>query len=199
MKRRTFLGTTGTAVGLIGLAGCLGPGGEETPTDQPEETGTPTESPTETETETPTETATETPTETATETATQTDGAGGTDTATGTGTGTDQQQIATHYRFGGSVEAWMGREPQRIADAQNPTLELEAGRTYEVTWENLDGVPHDFTILDSEENVLAQTEMASEEGASLTLTFTASQEMAQYICTIHPSTMVGGIEITGGG
>lgn len=142
-------------------------------------------------TETPTETVTETPTETPTDTPTE----AGTPAETATPGG---QQIATHYRLGARVQGWQGREPQRIADTENPTLQLEAGRTYEVTWENLDGVPHDFTIQDAQGNNLSGTEIMSEEGQTLTLTFTASEEMAKYICTVHPTTMVGDIQFGGG-
>jgi hypothetical protein len=50
------------------------------------------------------------------------------------------------YRFGGHVEAWEGRAPEPIAGESNPTLQLEAGTEYEVVWENLDGVIHNFAI-----------------------------------------------------
>ncbi len=128
-----------------------------------------------------------------------TTGAGGTAGGEGT-TGSDgDSEPAVHYRFGGRVSAWQGREPETIADSTNPTLNLEAGQTYRVTWENLDGVAHNFTIQDSSGSNLASTATTSEEGATLTFTFTASEQMAQYICTIHPTTMVGDIELGGGG
>lgn len=156
------------SVTTIGIAGCAGTGN-----------GGGEETPTETPTGTPTGTATETPTATPTET----DGA---------------QQVAAHFKFGGKIEGWQGREPQRIGGTQNPTLTLEAGKKYKATWENLDGAPHNFTIKDSNGNTLTSTETMSTEGNSLSLTFTASEEMAQYICTVHPSSMVGTITIGGG-
>ncbi|RBI59125.1 hypothetical protein DMJ13_23405 [halophilic archaeon] len=108
------------------------------------------------------------------------------------------QTVAQTYRFGGEVIAWHGRAPPRIEGQTNPTIQLQAGRQYRVVWENLDGQPHNFTIQDSQGNTLASTETVSEEGATLSMTFTASAEMAQYICTIHPTTMVGNIQIAGG-
>lgn len=188
VQRRAFLKATSTiaAGSAIGLAGCLGaPGGGAEETETPEETepAEGTETPTETVTETPTETPTEPPTEAATPTETATPGGG---------------QVDTRYRLGARVEAWQGQEPQRIAGTENPTLQLEVGKTYEVTWENLDGVPHDFTIQDAQGNDLAGTEIMSQEGQTLTLTFTASEEMAQYICTVHPNTMVGDVQFGGG-
>lgn len=184
MQRRAFLKATSgfAAGGAFGLAGCVGApesGAEETETEPAGDT----ESPTPTETETPMET--ETPTEAGTGTPTETTTPGG-------------QDVAIHYRLGGRVQGWQGREPQRIADVENPTLRLEAGRAYRVTWENLDGVPHDFTIRDAQGNDLARTETTSEEGETLTLTFTATEEMAEYVCTIHPSTMVGDVELGNG-
>lgn len=175
--RRSFLkiGSGIVAAGGAGLAGCVGApdGGGE---DAPEE-----ETPEGAETETPTEA--ETPTETPTEPGTPTE------------TPADGGQVATHFRLGGRVEAWQGREPASIADTENPTLQMEAGQTYRVTWENLDGVPHDFVIQDDQGNALAETEQASEEGQTLSVTFTASEEMSQYVCTIHPQTMVGDVQI----
>ncbi|MFB6140869.1 MAG: PQQ-dependent sugar dehydrogenase [Halosimplex sp.] len=101
------------------------------------------------------------------------------------------------YRFGGRIEAWMGRAPDAIADQENPTLELAAGTEYEVVWENLDGAPHNFTIQDADGNEIVSTETMSEEGATRSLTFTATQEMARYVCTVHPTTMVGDVEVSG--
>lgn len=109
----------------------------------------------------------------------------------------DASAQAETYRFGGEVQAWYGREPEAIADAENPTIELEAGQEYEVVWENLDGAPHDFTIQNSDGEILEQSEQTSEEGATASMTFTARPAMAQYICTIHPATMVGDVEVTG--
>lgn len=106
---------------------------------------------------------------------------------------------AETYRFGGEVQAWRGEAPTAIEGEDNPTLELEAGTEYEVVWENLDGAPHNFTIQDANGAEIVSTDTFSEEGATHRLTFTATDEMAQYICTIHPSTMVGDIEIAGGG
>ena len=42
------------------------------------------------------------------------------------------------------------------------------------------------------------SETISEEGAMQALQFTATEEMAQYICVVHPTTMVGDISFGGG-
>lgn len=144
----------------------------ETPTPTPE--GTPTETPEGTPTETPEGTPTETP------------------------EGTPEPGAAgTTYEFGGEVGGWVGRSPGEIEGEQNPTLELEAGVTYEVIWENVDGAPHDFTIQDDQGEDIAATETMDDQGATRTLTFEASPEMTTYICTVHPNTMIGDIEVTG--
>lgn len=105
---------------------------------------------------------------------------------------------AQTYRFGGEVQAWQGRAPSAIEGQENPTLELEAGQEYEVVWENLDGALHDFTIQDSEGSILEQSEQVDQQGETASLTFTATPEMAQYVCTIHPNSMVGDVEVSGG-
>lgn len=82
--------------------------------------------------------------------------------------------------------------------AGEPDAELEAGQEYEVVWENPDGQLHDFTIQNSEGTNLGQTEQVNQQGATASMTFTATPEMSQYICTIHPNTMVGDVEVSGG-
>jgi len=49
-----------------------------------------------------------------------------------------------------------------------------------------------------EEELIDITETMSEEGAVQGVQFTATEEMARYICEVHPTTMVGDIEIVGG-
>ncbi|UPV76676.1 hypothetical protein M0R89_18590 (plasmid) [Halorussus limi] len=63
------------------------------------------------------------------------------------------------FRFGGREQGWYGRAPESIdregvAGIANPTLRLEPGAVYEVTWENLDGLPHNFAFRDADENFL---------------------------------------------
>ena len=110
---------------------------------------------------------------------------------------TEVSAQAQTYRFGGEVEAWQARAPSAIEGEQNPTLELEAGQQYEVVWENLDGQPHDFTIQNDGGTNLAGTDLVQQQGETASFTFTATPEMTQYICTVHPTTMVGDIEVAG--
>ena len=55
----------------------------------------------------------------------------------------------------------------------------------------------DQTTTPQQEQV-AQTETLSEQGAVQGVRFTASEEMNQYICLVHPNTMVGDIQLGGG-
>ena len=98
-------------------------------------------------------------------------------------------------QLGGEVQAWQGQAPAEIEGESNPTLQLQAGTEYEVVWENLDGQPHDFVIRDENGERLVGTEIVSEQGATTSLTFTASEEMATYVCTVHPSSMRGEVQI----
>jgi len=112
----------------------------------------------------------------------------------GVATGQDRQEFV----FGGEVPGWMGREPSEIADETNPPLELEVGQDYALTWENVDGQPHNIAIHDAEGNAIEATEIINEQGATQTLEFTATEEMARYICEVHPASMVGDIRFGGG-
>ncbi|UPV99766.1 cupredoxin domain-containing protein [Halorussus gelatinilyticus] len=100
------------------------------------------------------------------------------------------------YRFGGEVTAWHPRW-EGAEDNTNPTIELQAGQEYEFWFENIDGAPHNMTIQDAEGNTIVQSELITEEGATASVTFTATPQMAVYICTIHPTTMVGELNVTG--
>lgn len=104
---------------------------------------------------------------------------------------------AETYEFGGEVPGWQGRTPSEIEGEDNPTIELEAGTEYELWFENIDGAPHNIAVQDAEGNTLAESDTVSEEGATASITFTATPEMVQYICIIHPTTMVGDLEVTG--
>ncbi len=111
----------------------------------------------------------------------------------------DRQGSATEFRFGGATAGWQGRAPSRIEGESNPTLNLEAGNSYRVVWENVDGAPHNFVIQDADGNRIVGTEVYSSQGETVTLSFQATEEMARYICTVHPNTMVGDVEIAGEG
>jgi plastocyanin len=118
--------------------------------------------------------------------------AGGAAAVAGTGVARGQE-VAETYEFGGEVAGWEGRAPASIEGETNPTLNLEAGETYEFVWENLDGAPHNFVIRDAEENVLAETETMSEQGATRSVTATVEEAATTYVCTVHPNTMVGDV------
>ncbi|WP_158057488.1 outer membrane protein assembly factor BamB family protein [Halorussus halophilus] len=108
------------------------------------------------------------------------------------------QGVDTEFRFGGQISGWQGRAPESISGATNPTLNLEAGNRYRVVWENVDGAPHDFVIQNSNGDRIVGTEVFSQQGQTVTLTFDATAEMAQYICTVHPNSMVGEVQVSGG-
>ena len=109
------------------------------------------------------------------------------------------QSFDTEFHFGGEVQGWHGRAPESISGTTNPTIELEAGNRYKVVWENLDGIPHDFAILDASGNRLMGTEIYSSEGKTVSLTFEATAAMSTYYCSVHPSSMRGEINVTGEG
>ncbi|WP_313696173.1 cupredoxin domain-containing protein [Halorarum halobium] len=208
MDRRTLLrGASVVSIGVAGLAGCSSPQdgeglGTETDAGDGTEpaTGTPTRTAEETSTETDTTAGEATDTATGegtdTETGTETDAATGTETGTGTEAGTETAGGAGSYEFTGVVEAWTGEAPAAIAGRENPTLQWQAGQQVEVSWENGDGQPHDFTVQDADGNVLEQSERTSEQGVVTTFSFTVTEEMTTYVCTIHPTTMVGEIAVS---
>ena len=112
--------------------------------------------------------------------------------ARATGVGRAQ---AAEIALDGDTAGWVGRAPQSIAGQTNPTLSLEPGRTYRVTWTNADGAPHNLVVADADGNRLAGTEIVSEEGATRTLEFEATPAMATYYCEVHPQSMRGSVAV----
>ncbi|WP_238709603.1 PQQ-dependent sugar dehydrogenase [Natronorubrum halophilum] len=107
-------------------------------------------------------------------------------------------QEAETIELGGETSGWVGVAPDDIADEENPTLELEEGTAYELTWENLDGQAHNFVIEGSDGEELERTELMTEQGETQTLEFEATSEMAEYYCEPHAGTMRGEISVGGG-
>jgi len=81
-------------------------------------------------------------------------------------------------------------------DAINPALSLTAGEEYTVEWTNVAGGDHDFAIADADGNELVSSDTLSDQGATGTVTFTATEGMAEYYCGTHPDTQTGTIEVS---
>ncbi|WP_049928136.1 cupredoxin domain-containing protein [Halopiger goleimassiliensis] len=102
-----------------------------------------------------------------------------------------------------TTDGWTGVEPELILDERNPTLVLEAGTEYELSWENGDGEDHNLGVYDADaeeddsamHDPLAETEILNEEGETATLSFEATTDLVEYMCDIHTSEMVGEIEV----
>ncbi|SDK92435.1 Copper binding protein, plastocyanin/azurin family [Natronorubrum texcoconense] len=100
--------------------------------------------------------------------------------------------------LGGETSAWQGVAPDEINGEENPTLTLQEGESYEIMWENLDGVGHNIEIRDDGDEVVDdyETDIIDEEGETQTLEIDeVTDEMAQYVCEPHAGTMVGDIEV----
>jgi len=96
----------------------------------------------------------------------------------------------------GFTSAWVGVAPASIEDTDNPTLELESGVEYTITWHNRDNEPHNVIIGDGDGNNLVRTEIIT--SGSQDVTFTATSEMTTYYCEVHPTSMVGDLEVSEG-
>jgi glucose/arabinose dehydrogenase len=97
--------------------------------------------------------------------------------------------------FEGRVSAWTGTAPVQLEDVENPTLTLVSGETYRVEWENADGIPHDFQVLDGAGSVLVETEDVSQQGGTASTDFVATEDMAEYRCSYHPTSQRGSVTV----
>lgn len=173
-RRRTVLATC--AAGLASLAGCGNPlsgSGDDgsTPTEDDESPGAGGDgSPTETDG--------------------SAGGANGSQTDGGAGSAGGQT-----VRLGGETQGWVGQAPDAIADETNPTLELRAGTTYEITWENLDGAEHELIVTDENGEEVAASEESEEQGETVTMELDVEEGLAEYYCEYHPEAMRGQITV----
>lgn len=103
----------------------------------------------------------------------------------------------TQIVFEAQTQAWLGVEPEEIADEENPTLTLQEGETYEIGWEEGDGAQHNIEIRDEDDEVVDDysTEISEEGGEDQFIEFEATDEMAAYACEPHEDTMYGDIEL----
>lgn len=116
-------------------------------------------------------------------------------------TAQDTEDVDRTIEFDGVIPGWIrtteGIDAEESARSLNPTLKLEAGKTYEIRWTNGDGVAHAFTVIDEDGTWIASTDLAFGTGSTETLRFTATAEMNQYYCPVHPGQMIGQIEVSG--
>jgi Copper binding proteins, plastocyanin/azurin family len=140
-------------------------------------------------------------------------GGGGTSTTnTTSGNTTTQsqgggsQKPAKQFKLGGLSTGWKGLEPESIKGKWNPTLNLQAGKTYEVIWQNWDGFDHNFLAISADGNpetgdygsTVVRSPIMSQQGAVQTVRFTPKQNTNEYYCEVHPVEMRGGISMGGG-
>ena len=81
------------------------------------------------------------------------------------------------------LEGWIGLEPDHIEGIENPTLVLEAGRAYAVTWVNGDGATHDLQFRDPNDEFVDgyATEPSRDTETEQQLTVTATDELDSYV------------------
>jgi len=112
--------------------------------------------------------------------------------------GTADSQQVTQIRLGARIRGWIGVTPPGIEGVTNPLLTLRPEQRYEVTIENLDGITHNFVVQDGESRSVVDSADVSERGETVTVEFTASEDMASYVCQYHPSSMRGVIQVASG-
>ncbi|MFC3957204.1 plastocyanin [Halovivax cerinus] len=98
--------------------------------------------------------------------------------------------------FSAETVAWVGRAPDHVEGVENPTLVLEAGRTYRIGWDRGNGQGHNFEVHDAAGTVVDdyETELAIEPDDDQFLTVTATEELSTYRCRPHTA-MSGAIEV----
>lgn len=120
-------------------------------------------------------------------------------TATEGDTDPDAWRDVSEIRLRGYVGGWVGLSPPQIELVENPTLVLVDGQAYDLTWQNADGVHHNVTLWNDDEEVVDgySTDGTDEEGATETLTFEAAPEMETYVCEYQRAIQFGDIEVLG--
>ena len=109
----------------------------------------------------------------------------------------DAWRDVAEIRLDAYVGGWVGVEPPHIDRVENPTLVLFEGRSYEITVENRDNVKHNLAIWDAEDERVEEyaTDVVATTGTTETLSFTATDGMATYICEHQPGIQRGDLEV----
>ena len=127
---------------------------------------------------------------------------GGNGNGNGDGSDTVEAEISpdTRIDFSGQTTHWLGLAPSSIEDAENPTLILQEGATYEIGWSEGDDATHNMEVRNDSDEVVDDlaTDQVAEPGEDQFLEFTASTEMTQYVCRPHSTAMVGEIRVESG-
>ena len=97
-----------------------------------------------------------------------------------------------------SVEQDVYEELNGTDANESVSLEVSDGNVTGVTTGNESGGNATAQQTPSEDELVERTEIISEEGAVQGVRFTATSEMAQYICLVHPNTMLGDVSVEGG-
>ena len=94
--------------------------------------------------------------------------------------------------FDGYSSHWEGVGGD-IDGERNPTLVLEDGGEYTFEWTNADNMLHDLQIWDADEDVVDDliSDETDVDGETVSLTFTASADMAYYVCSYHQVQQIG--------
>jgi glucose/arabinose dehydrogenase len=95
------------------------------------------------------------------------------------------------------ADAWIGQKPKSIEGKVNPTLDLEAGKSYRVKWLNGDGASHNFSIFGRDSNLLVFSPFMHAQGDYQTVDFIATEAMTDYYCEVHYLSMRGSVEVSG--
>lgn len=174
LTRRTVVRAAGLATATAALAGCI----DESSVDDPDDSSDADSQPSDEQGSEPDETDDE--------------GQSNGDEATD-----DAEAAPLEIELRGELDGWRALEPAGIEGDVNPTLPLEAGRTYRLGWTEGDGLGHNIEIRDARDDVIddLSTPVTQEPGEEQWLEFEATEEMATYVCTPHESTMRGDIVV----
>ncbi|WP_049923255.1 cupredoxin domain-containing protein [Halopiger djelfimassiliensis] len=114
----------------------------------------------------------------------------------GSGTAGDGDRLS--IILAGRTEYWYGIAPAEIEGEENPPLNLEAGREYELVWINVDGAEHELIVESADGEELEESDSSETAGEAVSMTFEASEDAAEYYCEYHPETMRGDVVFEGG-
>lgn len=104
----------------------------------------------------------------------------------------------TDIELSAQTQGWEGVAPSDIEGEQNPTLILTEGEDYTIGWPNeSDGSTHNIEIRDDSGEVVddLSTDESDEPGEDQVLEFTASSDMAAYVCNPHENMMNGELQV----
>jgi len=102
------------------------------------------------------------------------------------------EEVDPTFVLEATENGWVGIEPARVREAENPSLTFMSGDSNRVVWTNADGGPHRLVFEYSDGEIAGESSESTEEGQQRIVAVEGrAEQYGEYYCENHPETMQG--------